>query len=322
MLSTPPIAPDTVNTLDVERATQLRDEALNSLPPNLQLDATQIAAHEAIVPITSRGLFILRGSPGSGKSVISRLIVYNRAVQDGVIMLAPTNYIKRRMSSHAETVHAMSAIPFGRTFSGLKPDHKHLRMLTTCHTIIIDGAFMVTNQNLQFLRTRLSEAQDISLDAVLQKNTIVPVGDEKQLPPICNFMCLYREDICTTHHIAVNANFSQAWHDPARNFLLAVNHRNPAMAHKLAHIANQHNVPSTQQWVDENINIPFCRVAPLDLHSRMLTSHHADALDHDTSAVTAFAQNKNADLVLTTREFYRQAPQLGDGKNPHFVRRP
>ena len=231
-------------------------------------------------------------------------------VEDGVIMCAPTNFIKRRLSAYADTLHGMVDIPMGRTFYGLKTNHTHLRTLATCHTIIVDEAFMVTAQNLEFLLTRLSAAQDLSLDAVLEHNTIVLVGDEKQLPPICQSTCLYLEDVCTLHHIAVSPHFRQAWHDPARNFFLAVNHRNPAIAHKLAHIANQHNEPLTQAWVDENINNAYCRVAPLDLDTRVLVTHHADALSHNTAAVNALAQNTHSVLVPMTREFYRQAPQL------------
>ena len=231
-------------------------------------------------------------------------------VEDGVIMCAPTNFIKRRLSAYADTLHGMVDIPMGRAFYGLKTNHTHLRTLATCHTIIIDEAFMVTAQNLEFLLTRLSVAQDLSLDAVLENNTIVLVGDEKQLPPICQSTCLYLEDVCTLHHIAVSPHFRQAWHDPARNFFLAVNHRNPAIAHKLAHIANQHNEPLTQAWVDENINNAYCRVAPLDLDTRVLVTHHADALSHNTAAVNALAQNTHSVLVPMTREFYRQAPQL------------
>ena len=243
-----------------------------------------MAARDAILPLTSRGIFMLRGGPGSGKSLLARIIASHRAMEDRVIMCAPTNFIKRRLSAYADTLHGMVDIPMGRTFYGLKTNHTHLRTLATCHTIIVDEAFMVTAQNLEFLLTRLSAAQDLSLDAVLEHNTIVLVGDEKQLPPICQSTCLYVEDVCTLRHIAVSPHFRQAYHDPARNFFLAVNHRNPAMAYKLAHIASQHSEPLTQAWGDENINNAYCRVAPLDLDTRVLVTRHVDALSHNTAA--------------------------------------
>ena len=52
----PPFALDTRNLLDGHRAANIRQEALDSLPENLQLDETQLAARDTILPHRQKGI--------------------------------------------------------------------------------------------------------------------------------------------------------------------------------------------------------------------------------------------------------------------------
>lgn len=293
--------------LDIARAAAIHDEASDLLPLNLAFDDSQSAAVNSILAPAARGVFIVRGGPGCGKSVIARYVAQQRASSDGVILMAPTNEVSQRLSKHSDTVHATANVPMGKTLSGMKPNHRHLRTLATCHTIIIDEAFMMTAQSFQYVLTRLCEAQDSTVDQVLASNTILLVGDERQLPPVCQASCKYLADVCTKHHLCTNRYFKDAWNNPSRQLLLDVNHRNPAMAHKLARIAEQHRTPLTQAWVDAELNAPFLsEELPLDLDCRVLCTHHVDATAHNTAAIQDFSHNSGAQLVPLTRKFARQ----------------
>lgn len=293
--------------LDVERATAIRDEAADLLPDDLAFDESQTTAIQSILAPGARGIFIVRGGPGCGKSVIARYVAHQRALEDGVVLMAPTNEVAQRLSKHADALHSSVDIPTGTTLRRTAPHNKHLRTLATCHTIIIDEAFMVPAQNLQYVLTRLSEAQDATINHVLATNTILLVGDERQLPPICQANCKYLADVCNSHHLCTNIHFKDAWHTASRQLLLDVNHRNPAMAHKLARIAAQHQTPLTQEWVDEQLNDPFhTEHVPMDLESRMLCTHHVDADAHNAACVHAFAEAAGAHLQPLERLCARQ----------------
>ena len=253
--------------LDVARALKRHKECTNRLretfDTQIQLDDAQTAAFAVLRDRSARGLFIVVGGPGTGKSVIARLFARERCLHDGVVLMGITNENSALLSAFADTVHTTCDISFRGTVIGSgcgsrNPEIHH--SLATCRTFIIDEVFMMTSDLFRQVLHRIAQAQGTDTGTMLARTTILLVGDEKQLPPAqCRSHCKYVADVCDTHHIASDTLFKQTWQDQQRCFRLQTNHRNPGFAHVLPHIANQHVVPLTQAWFDEHVNC-LCRV--------------------------------------------------------------
>ena len=232
--------------LDAARAGQIRAEAAARLPPDLQFDASQQAVADFVNNGLQRGLCILGGGPGCGKSVVARYIVQQRALQDGVVLMASTHAAAELLSEFACTVHSTANIPVGRSIlPGFDAGHRHAHSLATCHTFIWDEFSMSESLVLTNFLLRLCQAQGTpDVREMLQRNTIFLVGDCCQLPPVCS-RCPLLLGVCPKHNLIANHHFEAAYHSQ-RRFELEVNHRNPGFAHTLNAIRRQHQHPLTQ----------------------------------------------------------------------------
>jgi hypothetical protein len=279
-------APNTINFLDMLRAQAICAEAVDCMPESLTLDMQQ---HQTVNDIAhgERGLFIITGGAGTGKSLIARCIAHKRAKHDGVVYMATTHKACHLWSQFCDTVHSTCNIPaFGTTLPPFDSRNPHLHALTTCHTFVIDEFSQLQRNTFHHAIARIGQAQGIAFDNVFKHNTIILVGDESQLPPVCRRSCYLLRGVCIEHHIAASPIFEAAYHDPTHCFQLYANHRNPGFAAVLDRHRCQHAEPITQDWVDIHIN---CRVTknPMPLaEGRILCSHNASVNEYYNMVLT------------------------------------
>jgi hypothetical protein len=141
-------------------------------------------------------------------------------------------------------------------------------------------------------RIRTAQGCD-SINTMLQKNPIILVGDEAQLPCVCNSnRCTRIAGVCTSHHIATSAFFARAYQE-RKCYNLTTVHRNEQFAATLNHIRNAClTSPLTQEWVDEHINtLPITPTPPADAH--ILCTHVTSANAHNDRIL----QQKHQDIV-------------------------
>lgn len=124
------------------------------------MDALQ-AAYDRLIDPQHRGLHILTGGPGCGKSFVMRHAAKERAVLDGVCLMASTNAAAQLISHNfADTVHATCDIPVKSTVvRGFNSGAAHARTLSTVRCFFIDEFSLLTGASLQRIVTRIAEAQ-------------------------------------------------------------------------------------------------------------------------------------------------------------------
>lgn len=282
-------APRQVARMDAMRAQALSAEAAAALPADLQLDPSQAAAVEYLTTPGARGLCIVTGGAGTGKSLVARTLVRELAETRGVCLMASTNEAGQLLSTFADTVHATCNIPInGYLFPPYDAGHPHSHTLATCSVFLIEEFSMLNKQVFEHAITRIGHAQLSSSDEALSNNLIILIGDEAQCPPICGPRCTTYAGVCLCHNIAADTSFKAAYQSN-RCFRLAVNHRNPGFAHTLEAIRDQHARPLTQAWVDANINAPLVRISPVPLDARVLCSHHAEVDTYNAAIMDALA---------------------------------
>lgn len=151
------------------------DKAINSpFDPKDGIDSqSRKEKVDAMAVLAKYRLSVLVGPAGSGKTTLLKAFCsIPQIVAKGIVMLAPTGKARVNMSERAETV-AQFLYRHKRydIFTGqyrLNPDAAR----STCGTLIIDEASMLTEEQLASV-----------LDAVTYERLIL-VGDYRQLPPI------------------------------------------------------------------------------------------------------------------------------------------
>jgi hypothetical protein len=111
------------------------------------------------------------------------------------------------------TVHSTYGVnAFRRTFSSLDSCSAAL----SCSTVhFIDEYSMLHALHFAVVLQRIRTAQACdSINTMLHENLIIFLGDEAQLPCVCNSTkCTRVAGVCTRHHIATSAFFARAFHD-------------------------------------------------------------------------------------------------------------
>jgi hypothetical protein len=275
-------APSTMNCLDTLRAQAICAEAIGHMPESLVLDTQQHHAVNNIAAHGNRGLYIVTGGAGTGKSLIARCIAHKRAQLDGVVYMATTHKASHLLSQFCDTVHSTCNIPaFGTTLPPFDSRNSHVHALATCHTFIIDEFSQLQRNTFHHAIARIGQAQGLAFDRVLENNTIILVGDESQLPPVCRRSCCLLHGVCIEHHIAASPLFEAAYRDATHCFHLHANHRNPGFAAVLDRIRHQHAEPITQDWVNVNINCRLNENAVPVPGGRVLCSHNATVKEYN-----------------------------------------
>lgn len=148
------------------------------------LDATQ---REAVCLAVQRGVFVLTGGPGTGKTTIIKAILYILGEEgEEVLLAAPTGRAAKRMTDvtgiEARTIHRLLEIEV----HSIEREQKFMRNEKNpldADVIIIDEASMID----------LLLMKDL-LKAVSKNTRLILVGDVNQLPPI-GVGCVLRDII-------------------------------------------------------------------------------------------------------------------------------
>ena len=238
--------------VDTERADALWAELETSLNDDIQLDDAQAACIAAVTEKPA-GVHVISGGAGTGKSLITRMLA-SLLVDMGVLLSGTTGNSAFLLSKFANTVHAS----FGLNTSVLHdanytaaPDI--MRTLRQCKVFIIDEFSMLRNEQFTALLSRVMHAQCLpSLQAVIQNNLFVLVGDHAQLPPIC--ACSESRKtlgVCAQHHLFKNP-FFKAVLKTANYHNLQTCHRNNAAAVFLNTVRNTPHLV-TDAFVQEHL---------------------------------------------------------------------
>jgi nucleoside-triphosphatase THEP1 len=164
------------------------------------LNAQQAAAVLALTAPDAKGIHVLSGAPGSGKTFCTKVICEHLAQQGRLMFLsATTGAAATRLSRHASTVHSAFKIPaVGRYVSELSTIDMPFQKLLLADVIIIDEMSMLTS--LVF-STVLHRIREVAGHDFLASKLILLVGDHCQLPPVCR----HRQDdgeTCATCHLS------------------------------------------------------------------------------------------------------------------------
>lgn len=145
----------------------------------MSLDTVQ---REAVLASVRRGVFILTGGPGTGKTTATKAIIrYFEKEGLDIFLAAPTGRAAKRMSEatgyEARTIHRMLGVS-GESFDKGEDEHRPMFEYNEenpleCDVVIIDEVSMVDIRLLYSL-----------LKAVAKGTRLILVGDENQLPSV------------------------------------------------------------------------------------------------------------------------------------------
>jgi hypothetical protein len=286
-----------------------------------QLTPDQQAAIDAILSQPKpRGLKILTGDPGCGKSFLTRHIA-RRAVAAGLNVLpcASTGAAAVRLSTVAQTVHTTFAIRpkrLGTVFeSTLCVSDPRAQVLYMGDVILIDEFSQLSapliNQVLQRLQTlhRASSVEDL-----LRRVLIVFVGDAHQLPAVCH--CKHDGPICQKCRITA----SVAWQH-AQVIELTSNFRAAADPVLCEFQATARTQTVTQEYIDQVFAERYIDASDVDAlltsDARAICSHQQE-VDHynDLSLHKHFAADdiQAVPMLATSRTTNAPLPEASYAK--------
>lgn len=169
----------------------------------IRLTADQeVILNRFLNPNTS-GLHLLSGSPGAGKTFVTKLLI-DRLSESGrkVVLCATTGVAATRLHADARTVHATFAIPVKNFLSPISPTHPNFSKLRDANVIIIDECSMMTAPLLSAILHRLTQVtESADYTVALRSKLVLLVGDFCQLPPVCAHRVLPHE-VCRACHVS------------------------------------------------------------------------------------------------------------------------
>ena len=248
----------------------LPDDSQYQLNEEQQLHVDQLSSSQC------RGIHVLSGVPGSGKTLCTKLIAQHHLNQGrSVLMSATTGAAASQLSPSANTVHHSFAIGFkGQYMSPLFETDAMFHKLKEAKVFIIDEMSMLT----QFLFSQvLSRIEEACGENFMEDRLIILVGDHCQLPPVCH----HRNEpgrVCDRCHLSSSMYWPKMqWHH------LRVSVRQCSDPDYLAFLAQIREGSTTQADID--------RV----LHARLRTdaSAQAELLKEDITVLCSHNEDVN-----------------------------
>lgn len=268
-------------------------QELDTVQP--QLTASQQAAFDTITA-TPAGLYVIQGGPGTGKTYLTRCLTHHFAKQGITVRLtATTGTAAVRLSRAAATVHSAFAIPSRTAYlTPLNSSDPRFQKLAESDVIVIEEFSMAKASMLDYVMLRLQSLLRVnSIEQVLQRKTLVLVGDPNQLPPVCNSHAQTANGVCSKCRV----NMAACW--PLVNkLLLTQNVRNaadPGHAAFLQHVQDNQDKPCcavTDTLLQDTFG--HCMVSLQDAvssltqHHTVICSHHADVDYFNSAAMSKF----------------------------------
>lgn len=180
------------------------------------LTLSQREIFNAISHEDCKGLHVILGSPGAGKTYMTKVLIQYFASQSKKMVLCSTTGVAAtRMHPNATTVHQAMSIPSNGFLPFFGPTNPRYHDLKDADVVIVDEISMLTNKMLFGIMQRLMQVLCSEDPAMyMQKKLIIFVGDLCQLPPVCHHMSKKNEaactDVCTSCHITYNAYWPTA----------------------------------------------------------------------------------------------------------------
>ena len=143
----------------------------------------QQAIIDSLVDDDTKGLHVICGGPGTGKTYVTQWIAHkHRAAGKSLVLSASTGAAATRLSKHALTNHVAYVLPVNgpaRAVAFSDPLRAAVHMKAT---FILDEFSMTTSGQLDTILQRLQTLGGYStVPAMLQEIKVVLVGDEKQV---------------------------------------------------------------------------------------------------------------------------------------------
>ena len=132
------------------------------------------------------GLYVLTGTPGSGKTFFVKYLAQYFQTQNKLVLLsATTGAAALRLSSTASTTHTLFRIPSRGYLSPLPEPSTILERLHNANVIVIDEMSMITSYMLCTVEHHLKQACRDTISNTFCNKLVLLVGDLAQLPTIC-----------------------------------------------------------------------------------------------------------------------------------------
>ena len=192
---------------------QIGQRQLAFLPDlsHIHFNDEQQAAIEVLSNPATKGIHVLSGTPGSGKTLCTKFIARKILESQRKVMLsATTGSAASQLAATANTVHsAFSISQTGQYMTPLFETDSLFHQLQAASVIIIDEMSMLT----QYLFSQvLSRIQEVCGPEFLQSKLLILVGDHAQLPPVCHHN-IDRRLICRNCHLSSSVHWStMQWH--------------------------------------------------------------------------------------------------------------
>jgi type II secretory pathway predicted ATPase ExeA len=146
------------------------------------------AAVKAALQSGARGLAVLSGGPGTGKTFLTRRLIHEwRKEGKKLVIAATTGAAATRISRGAQTVHSAFNIPLEGMYLGSMRRYDALyQRLKDAEVIIIDEMSMLSAPILNLVLFRLQQCGGYpDVKAMLQEKLIILVGDHAQVGGRC-----------------------------------------------------------------------------------------------------------------------------------------
>ncbi|KAK9827574.1 hypothetical protein WJX74_011054 [Apatococcus lobatus] len=305
-LSGSPVRPATSHMRGIDA---LSDFDTATLTPEQDGIVAQLLSHP-------KGLHVISGVPGSGKSFLIKCIA--RAFTRGhkvVRISATTGAAASRLGTFATTAHSFYALPTKTSYipSLSRTDVRFEELLGT-DVFIIDEMSMLTASNLDIVLYRLYCAAKYIEPSVTQANfldhkLLILVGDHAQLPAVCHCH-VPRGDMCKTCHFSS----STAWPMAKRHRLTRSIRQASDVAYGEFLDAIRVTAPATEVLNNAIADRKVTEQRALTLAEEgipVLTSHKEDSVRHNREVLDGlfpYTQRKldlatNADGVLDLVEW-------------------